>query len=113
MKRKRLRSPDTTNDLNRFFQRFLSLWDRRVREPKLCELFGIPPVAKAENDPATGEVVQVGGQPRIQNWGAIARAKHDRAQANGGCLDGQHAEMEPGIWRVRGVITNEKGVQAQ
>ena len=75
-------TPHRTNDLDGLRERGLPLACGQKRQAKVREFVGIPAITQAQNQTASGEVVEIGGQSRGQDRATIERTAHIHAQAD-------------------------------
>ena len=105
-------APDATNDGDGFFEGGLALGDGGKGETELGELGGVPTDAEAEEEASAAKVIEVGGEAGGVDGGAVTGAENHGAEADPFRGSGEHGEVEPGVGRIGGMVTEEEGVEA-
>src|SRR3954465_10726998 len=89
VERKRIFAIDTTDNLNRFVERFLPDRNRWKLESELGKFRFVPTDADAQNDSSVADPVEIGSQSREHHWMPVQNAIDDRSEPNsrGRCRD--------------------------
>jgi hypothetical protein len=70
-------------------------------------------VPEAKDCTASREVVEVCRQASGEDWRSVSRTEDDRPETHPRGLDREDAKMQPGVRRIRWMVTDEERVEPE